>query len=377
MNDTKFLSVCAAVFLAVSSVFAAETNSFTPEAQKLQRLLMEIPAQGTLFGHHESTAYGVGWKADPKSDAPSRSDIKDVCGDYPAVIGWDLGQIEHDSAHNIDGVPFDLIRREITAHYQRGGISLFCWHADNPLTGGNAWDVKDKTVVQSILPGGDRHEKFLSWLDKAAVFMNSITNTNGVKVPLIFRPWHEHSGSWFWWGHDLCTTEQFKELWIMTRNHLRAKGCDQLIYAYSPDVTPNAEVYMERYPGDEFVEILGYDCYQRSKGNDREAYQARMNNILTFLTRLGKERQKPIACTETGFEAIPCDDWWTGVLQPCTGKYPVSFLLVWRNARAEHRYAPYPESRDSKDFLLYYKNPATLFCRDLEKFSKKLELKNE
>ena len=377
MDLTKLLSVCAAVLFAVTAVSAAEANSLSPEAQKLQELLLKVPSQGILFGHHESTAYGVGWKADVKSNAPSRSDVKEVCGDYPAIIGWDLGKIEHGSQNNINGVPFDLIRKEVLAHYQRGGINMFCWHADNPLTGGDAWDVKDKTVVRSILPGGDCHEKFLSWLDKAAVFMNSITNTNGVKVPLILRPWHEHSGSWFWWGRDLCTTEQFKELWVMTRNHLRSRGCDQLIYAYSPDYVPNAESYMERYPGDEAVEILGYDCYHYSKGNDREGYQKRMDTMLSFLTQLGREHQKPVGCTETGFEALPCDDWWTGVLLPCTAKHSFSFLVVWRNAHTRHYYAPYPESRDSKDFLLYYQNPKTLFCSDLEKFSKDSEQKKD
>ena len=95
MDLTKLLSVCAAVLFAVTAVSAAETNSLSPEAQKLQELLLKVPSQGILFGHHESTAYGVGWKAEVKSDAPSRSDVKEVCGDYPAIIGWDLGKIEH------------------------------------------------------------------------------------------------------------------------------------------------------------------------------------------------------------------------------------------------------------------------------------------
>jgi mannan endo-1,4-beta-mannosidase len=376
LNALKILAIAGAWILLFSPGLSGQTTppasntvSLTPQTQSLLLYLKAVPEKGTLFGHHESTVYGVGWKAGKAaSGEPSRSDVKSVCGDYPAVIGWDIGRIEHGRDNNINGVPFEILRREIIAHYLRGGVNMICWHVDNPLTGGDSWDVKDKKVVESILPGGAQHQKFLDWLDKAADFMNSLRAPDSTKVPIIFRPWHEHTGSWFWWGQDLCTTEQFKALWLLTCDRLRKKGCDHLLYAYSPsnDIARATELYMERYPGDDYVDILGYDCYQYTKGNNREGYMERMNKMLTYLTSLGEKHKKTIACTETGFEAVPSEDWWTGVLLPCTQNHPAAFVVMWRNAHTRHYYAPYPESLSAKDFVLYYENPKTLFCNDLK-----------
>ena len=153
------------------------------------------------------------------------------------------------------------------------------WHARNPLTGGDAWDVKDTTVVKSILPGGKNHQKFITGLDKVADFINSLVIAEGVKVPVIFRPWHEHTGSWFWWGKDLCSVDDYKQLWRMTYDRFIEKGVDNVLYAYSPGGGCSSEEYMERYPGDDFVDLLGFDYYQL--GTDVEAYREVMNKTLT------------------------------------------------------------------------------------------------
>ncbi len=345
------------------------TNAFslTPQTQNLLLYLKKAPEKGILFGHHESTAYGVGWRVTTVSDKASRSDVESVCGDYPAVIGWDIGKIEHGNNNNINGVPFEVLRSEIIAHYLRGGINMVCWHIDNPLTGGSSWDVKDKKVVESILPGGDLHDKFLGWLDNAAECLNSLRAPDSTKIPVIFRPWHEHTGSWFWWGQDNCTAEQFKALWRLTCDRLRQKGCDHLLYAYSPsnDIARAIELYMERYPGDDYVDILGYDSYQHVRDNSREEYMQRMNRMLSYLTELGKKHQKPIACTETGYETIPSENWWTGTLLPCTESHPVAFITMWRYAHERHFYAPHPKSICKEDFFLYHENPRMLFSSDL------------
>lgn len=165
----------------------------TPETGALLTNLKKVSSRGIMFGHHDDTVYGIGWEGDE-----GRSDVKSVCGDYPAVISFDLGELELGGEANLDKVPFDKLRKEIINQYRRGGMISLSWHVRNPLTGGDAWDVKDTTVVQSILPGGVNHEKFAGWLDKVAGFINSLQTAEGVKVPVLFRPWHENSGSWFW-----------------------------------------------------------------------------------------------------------------------------------------------------------------------------------
>ena len=81
----------------------------------------------------------------------------------------------------------------------------------------------------------------------------------------------------------------------------------------------------------------------------------------------GKKRNKPIALTETGLEAIPIANWWTEVLYPAIEEFPISYVLVWRNARElpNHYYAPFPGQKSANDFVKFYDKPKTLFIEDL------------
>ena len=158
----------------------------TSETENLLANLKKVSSRGFMFGHHDDTNYGIGWEGDE-----GRSDVKSVCGDYPAVISFDLGHIELGDTMSLDKVPFTKIRKEILNQYKRGGMSSLSWHLRNPLTGGDSWDVSDTTVVKSILPGGANHEKFTGWVSKVSAFINSLQTEEGVKVPVLFRPWHE------------------------------------------------------------------------------------------------------------------------------------------------------------------------------------------
>ena len=65
-----------------------------------------------MFGHQDALAYGVNWKY-----VEGRSDVKDVVGDYPAVYGWELGNLEHNLPYNLDSVPFDKMKSFIQKVY--------------------------------------------------------------------------------------------------------------------------------------------------------------------------------------------------------------------------------------------------------------------
>ncbi len=93
----------------------------------------------------------------------------------------------------------------------RGGINTFFWHLFNPVTGDNFYDKTP--AVSAILPGGERHEFYRRELDRLAAFILSLKDSNGKPIPIIFRPYHEHTGSWFWWGQDFCIADEYKELW--------------------------------------------------------------------------------------------------------------------------------------------------------------------
>lgn len=140
------------------------------------------------------------------------------------------------------------MRREIVRQYERGGLTTVSWHPRNPLTGGDAWDVSDPGTVRSVLPGGRNHAKFLGWVDLAADFLNSLSTNDGTTVPVLFRPWHEHTGSWFWWGQRLCSAAEYEALWKMTVERMRDRGV-RMLTVYSPNPCVTGLEYLERYPG--------------------------------------------------------------------------------------------------------------------------------
>ena len=352
------ISMCLPMVMSCQQEVAQE--KLTPETKALLVGLAEMPQQGIMFGHHDAPLYGIGWEGDE-----GRSDVKSVCGDYPAVMSYDIGHIEKGANESLDNISFDKIRKEIIAQYNRGGMNTISWHLDNPKTGGDSWDVSDSTVVTSVLPGGENHEMFLGWIDNMSDYLSSLKTEDGIKVPILFRPWHEHTGSWFWWGQNLCSTEDYKQLWRMTYDRMQEKGVDNVLFAYSPGIEPQDSVqYLERYPGDDIIDLIGFDAYQF----DRDQYIGWMNNSLTILEQVGKAHNKPIALTETGFETIPDATWWTETLLPLISNYPISYVVVWRNAREKenHYYAPYPGHISADNFIEFYNQPNVLFVQDIK-----------
>ena len=88
-----------------------------------------------------------------------------------------------------------------------------------------------------------------------------------------------------------------------------------------------------------------------------------------MVVELAEEKDKVAALTETGFEAIPDDNWWTERLLKHIKSDPVasriSWVLVWRNARKSHHYAPYPKHSSAEDFIKFSKDPIMLFEEEL------------
>ena len=384
----KHYLITIAAALAIASCGGNQHKADDPLAptgrtQRTENLLTSLKSLGDstvyLFGHHDDTVYGIGWEADYENDSTihTRSDVQSVCNDYPALLSFDLGHLELGDERNLDGVPFSRIRQEIIAHYDRGGMITLSWHADNPLSGGTAWvadslrDTETRTVA-AVLDGGERHEQFLGWLDRMADFLNSLETPYGVRVPVLFRPWHEHTGSWFWWGQEHCTAEQYKALWQLTTGRLKEKGVTNALYAYSPgtEADGDAAKYMERYPGDELIDLLGLDCYCHAPEADTTQialYAATLDKNLGMVCAIARQHQKAAALTETGYECLKTKDWWTQVLAPVVERHPVSYVLVWRNAhnRPNHYFAPYPGQQSASDFIRFYNDKHTLFLSDV------------
>lgn len=333
----------------------------TYETKALFYNLQQLQGQSILFGQQDATWYGLGWKNEPE-----RSDIKSVTGSYPALYGWDLntvaeallkGHVEQDKA-------YQWHRQLVVDAYNRGGMNTFCWHVHNFVTGGNFYDTT--AAVAAILPGGAQHATYKRNLDALATYFRHLRGANGTLIPVVFRPFHEHTGSWFWWGRRHCTTEEFVRLWRFTVSYLRdKKHVHNLLYAYSPDRVPDMAAYFERYPGDAYVDILGEDDY-----GDFNTVQTPNPGIKTLedLVAEAQQRDKIAALTEAGLERIVVPDWYTRNLLAPIKNSPrarrIAYMMVWRNAHAGHFYAPFPGHASVPDFLKFYADSLTVFGND-------------
>ncbi len=356
-----------------SQAFLSNTNlslsdkKATAETATLYKKLNQLTAKGYLFGHQDDLAYGVNWKYEN-----GRSDIKDVVGDYPGVYGWDIAGLENYKPNNIDGVPFIKMKQYIKDVNKRGGISTISWHFDNPATGKNAWD-NTPNAAKTVLPGGENHQKFTLWLDKASTFFLSLKDEKGKNIPILFRPYHELTGGWFWWGKGNCTPEEFKALWKFTIDYLQKKGVHNLIYVYNTSSFKSKEDFLANYPGDNYADIISFDSYQNNDDKDGKKFIEEVQNQLKIVNEIGIEKHKLIAVAEAGYEAIPDPKWWTGTLNKAIGDYKISYVLLWRNhgwqekEQKMHYYAPYSGQISEKDFVDFYKLDKTLFEKDIKK----------
>lgn len=133
------------------------------------------------------------------------------------------------------------------------GLVAVTDHFNNPASGGNAWDMSFVDFSQLITSGTALNTRFKGYLDSLA---NNLANLQDNNVVVLFRPYHEMNGSWFWWcGHD---PQQYKDLWIYTFNYLtQTKGLHNLLWVYAP----NAELDLTYYPGSQYVDVVGVDYY--------------------------------------------------------------------------------------------------------------------
>jgi hypothetical protein len=363
-------SIAFSVFLS-SSLFAQTDlpadKQATNETVNLYHNLKKLMNKGFMIGHQDDLAYGVGWKYEE-----GRSDIKDVTGDYPSVYGFELGRIELDHPVNIDSVPFDKMKHFIQQAYERGGVITVSWHLNNPLTGKTAWDPAPGTVA-SILPGGEKNELYKTWLDKVAAFFLDLKGKHGEYIPVIFRPFHELNGNWFWWGGKNCTPDELKQLYQFTESYLRdEKHVHHLLYAYNTDKFYSRDEYMERYPGDDYVDVIGFDIYQAYNTGKNEDFIKNADAMLSTLDSIANQRNKIPALTEFGYNGLPDSTWWTSTLLKAIDSHKIIYALAWRNsgyhARSQYEfYVPYKGQLSSNDFIKFYKDDRTLFQKDVTK----------
>eukprot|EP01093_Parvamoeba_rugata_P008526 TRINITY_DN2426_c0_g3_i1.p1 TRINITY_DN2426_c0_g3~~TRINITY_DN2426_c0_g3_i1.p1 ORF type:complete len:246 (-),score=49.57 TRINITY_DN2426_c0_g3_i1:121-858(-) len=235
----------------------------------------------------------------------------------------------------------------------------------NPVTNKSFYDTT--RAVYAIIPGGDQHEAYKQTLDKVADYFKELA-----PMPVIFRPFHEHNGDWFWWGKGLSTEEEYIKLWQFTVEYLRdEKQVHNLIWAFSPDrsrtnIETFKEDYLYGYPGDDYVDIIGLDNYwdvgHKANLTPDSLKKVHFVQSLTMTAEIAQEKGKIAALTETGLEALPDSVWWTETLlkslKANAATRRITYVQVWRNAtkskgNQNHFYAPYPGQKSAEDFVKF------------------------
>lgn len=331
-----------------------QRESSRKESLDFFSLLQTRIQDGIMLGHQDALAYGSMWYGEN-----DRSDIKSICGDNPAVVGWDISNIELDLAFNTDSIEFCKLKDFIYKVDKLGGINIISWNCKSL-----------SSDITSILQDKTKRQAYLTNLNKVARFIGSLKNESGKSIPIVFRPFHDANISNAWWGIKNNTSENYKKLWRMTIDHFRTQETmDNVLYALSIYNPLSNKDITDYYPGDNYVDIIGCDLYmQLNEDPDGKQYSRDLNKNLSVITTFTEQHNKISALTNTGLQGIKIPNFFSGYIYPIISKYPISYVLFGKNAwNIEELYhIPVPGHPACDDFLLFVNSPHILTCSKLK-----------
>jgi mannan endo-1,4-beta-mannosidase len=201
-------------------------------------------------------------------------------------------------------------------HWNKGGLVTASWHAPNPWTGNSSRDSSRVRASDLWTPGTAANRVLTRQLDTIAASFQKMEDQG---VPVLFRPWHESSGGWFWWGRKSVSDADYKRLWRYTYDYMtNRKGLDNLLWVYSPASTQSKNP-LDQYPGGDVVDVVALDAYVDDIADSRvqRAYRA--------LQTTGK----PIGFAEYGPKSRGSLDWQS-TLEKVKRHYPdLTYLHAW------------------------------------------------
>lgn len=352
----------------------------TASTRSLFAYLDGVRGNEILFGHQHDTTEGLSITAKDGT----QSDVLNAVGDLPGLFGWDTLSLEGKEKPGVGLNAKQQNRDNLIAvmkkAYEEGGVLTLSAHMPNFVTGGSFNDTKGK-VVSHILPGGDKHEEYNQFLDMIADFANNLKDDEGKPIPVIFRPFHEQNGGWFWWGAPYRTKEQYIELYRYTVEYLRdVKEVHNFLYAFSPNSSFNNSetTYMETYPGDEYVDILGFDDYY--DGNSEGWFDGAVQDA-KLVSRLADSKGKVAAMTEFGYSNLrPTGTkdlhFFTKLLDALKSDQDakkMAYMLTWANFGTDNFFVPYKNGLNGlgdhellPDLVQYYNDSYTSFINEVK-----------
>jgi mannan endo-1,4-beta-mannosidase len=309
----------------------------SPEVVKLLKYIYSISGKKTLTGQHEFMG-----RMSVVTDK-----IKEITGKLPAVWGSDFGF--SDERHDIDNIKYRArLVDEIRKQHDSGAIITMTYHQANPVIGepclfenGVISKLTDQQWKDLTTPGTEIYEAWRKQMDIVAEILKKVQEAH---IPVLFRPYHEMNGDWFWWG-GRKGPEGYVALYRQLFHYFTERHeLNNLLWVWASDKPwPGVE---EFYPGDEYVDILGSDIYPVKDHPEiyRQEWYERM---------VGLAKNKPLALSE--FSVLPSDE--TLKKQP---------RWVWMMAWADLLL----QANTKEEILRIYSSPKTLTRENLPKHTK-------
>ncbi|MFS0772379.1 glycosyl hydrolase [Sphingomonas sp. 1P08PE] len=251
LNRRETLAAAALLGMAPRAGIAARSQSRPPcnarasrEARALLAYLWSIYGRRTLTGQQEIPRAPNG--------KPREVDyIREATGMAPAILGLDY--IDPDDEVGVND--------RATAWHREGGVVSLCWHWGAPDIGtGYENSKKDFDVARALTPGTTQN---VAMMRQMAHVGDLLTVLRDRRVPVLWRPFHEFSGTWFWWGKH--GPDGFKRLWrLMYDYYVRERGLNNLLWVLG---WAGQNVDAAYYPGAGQVDIAGADIYVQDHGN--------------------------------------------------------------------------------------------------------------
>ncbi|XP_050411972.1 mannan endo-1,4-beta-mannosidase isoform X2 [Patella vulgata] len=408
-QDDYYKAKATWVFVLINVLSGFDGKPIDPELTQETKQLYDIlyklarDPDHFLFGHHQTTQSGVSGGFPPyqlinhkgfeawqftdsmvdNGDADILSDIKLVSGYYPAFVGFEFFQLDPE---------WLKIQRYLTQKaHSHGMIIAMSWHLNNIATGGTAWDVRGHKILRNLLPGGKLNKIYNSYLDIVASYANNLYDSNGRLIPFVLRLFHESNGAWFWWGLNNTVNNTGEDIQAAHRyvvHYLRdIRNVHNILYATSPNAgfanltaAGTLPAYMATYPGDDFVDILGYDDYQNVRSTRT---LQRFVDCLAEVVLYSESKDKIPALTEVGLnlfneiDLIP--DWWNDYIlnsikgikyvkkNPATRR--IAYVLTWANSCSSAKncnyYTPWLGHPGQKYFYNFTQDPMVVLIGKL------------
>merc|ERR1711998_366814 len=269
--------------------------------------------------------------------------------------------------------------------YQNGGIIAFDWKPSNPEKVNDAganevWGTPCKKILTES--SGDKvYDFFTEWLDTIADEIKTF-KVDGVKIPIIFRLFHENTGGWYWWGVDYyddvqtCTDEEYKALFNFTQDYLHdTHSIHQILWEYAP-AKPSDDydsAFYDRYPGTDRIDIVAFDRY--STDSD---YKDDVIEDCRTVAQWAEEHNKLAAIGETGIsdgiqdETSAYKNWYytdfgKNFMSDSKGYCnQIVYALAWENANENSYWVPLPNNELWSGFKKLYESDYAVFADDVD-----------